>query len=350
MPLSSRVAAPAIPKPPGVMAYSYACPRCDLILNDGVAYTFCPACDARVDWVDLRLPVWCCATCDAMINEARAERPWCTDCRRPMNEIHTWERPPAPKHLAEGSRLSEKISSFFESAVGLAFFAALTLTPLSLALDPSWRWFVIAFMPVSVLIPLVLGGWILGSVAASFRELRELIGDRRTRIIHGIEHATVVVLLRRGFQVTHGQTDKGFFKVWLKSDRREGKRTPASGATEAVRRACLKAIERLRRERWSLAIHKKCGTTWMVLFFLSALAAISAVAIGLFMNLPPKVLLAVAGALVLALAAGARPLGYLVQRTMTIGVDFHRTTVRRIIRRIEDTGAVCYYVHLDVEP
>src|SRR5215813_5401590 len=116
VPPSSRVAAPAIPKPPGVMAYSYACPRCDLILNDGVAYTFCPACDARVDWVDLRLPVWCCATCDAMINEARAERPWCTDCRRPMNEIHTWERPPAPKHLAEGARLSEKISSFFESA------------------------------------------------------------------------------------------------------------------------------------------------------------------------------------------------------------------------------------------
>jgi len=320
-----------------------------MILNDGVAYTFCPACDARVDWVDLRLPVWCCASCDAMINEGRAERPWCTDCRRPMNEIHAWERPPAPKHIAEGAPLSEKISSFFESALGLAFFAALTLTPLSLSLHPAWRWFVIAYMPLSVLIPLVLGSWILGSIAASFRELRELIRDRSTRIIHGIEHATVVVLLRRGFQVTHGQTDKGFFKVWLKSDQREGKRTPASGATEAVRRACLKAIERLRREKWSLAIHKKCGTTWMVLFLLTSLTAIICVAIGLLMNLRPASIVSLAAILVAVLSLGSRPLGYLVQRTVTVGVDFHRASVKRIMRRIEESGAVCYYVHLDVE-
>jgi len=149
--------------------------------------------------------------------------------------------------------------------------------------------------------------------------------------------------------VTHGQTDKGFFKVWLKSDQREGKRTPASGATEAVRRACLKAIERLRREKWSLAIHKKCGTTWMVLFLLTSLTAIICVAIGLLMNLRPASIVSLAAILVAVLSLGSRPLGYLVQRTVTVGVDFHRASVKRIMRRIEESGAVCYYVHLDVE-
>jgi len=48
-----------------------------MILGDGIAYTFCPACDAPVDWVDLRVPVWCCATCDAMINKVLEVAPSC---------------------------------------------------------------------------------------------------------------------------------------------------------------------------------------------------------------------------------------------------------------------------------
>ncbi len=217
------------------------------------------------------------------------------------------------------------------------------------SLDPRWRWFAIAHLAPAVLIPLILGGFVLGSIAASFREVRELIRDRRIRIIHGIEHATVVMLLRRGFQVTHGQTDKGYFKVWLQTDRREGKKNPTIAATDAVRRACLKAIVRLRKEKWSLAIRRKCGTTWAVLFSLASLAAVTTVALGLFTNLKPSAVLTLAGVLVVALGIGSRPLGYLLQRTMTVGVDFRHAKVKRIIRRIEESGAVCYYVHLDVE-
>lgn len=284
-----------------------------------------------------------------MINQV-TERPYCDRCRRSMTEIHAWEKPPPPKHLVEGVSGGSRIRAFFESPVGLAVFSIFALAPaLSFALDPRWRWLGIGYLLPAALFPLFLGSYIIGSVAASFREVRDLIKDRRTRVIHGIEHATVVMLLRRGFQVRGGQTDDGYFKLWLQSDRREGKKKPKTGATEDVRKACVKAIDRLRRERWSLAIHRRCGTTWMVLFLLAALAAISSVAIGLFTTLQPVAILKVAGAFLALLVLGARPLGYLMQRTMTIAVDFQRATVQRIVRCVEESGVVCYYVHLDVE-
>jgi len=341
---------PPVPRPPGVAVYSFLCPRCDMILGDGVAYTFCPVCDAQVDWVDLRAPVWCCPTCDEMVNEARPTPPSCTRCALAMNEIHAWERPPPPKHVSEGTSRTDRIRTLFESPVGIALFAVVSLAPaLSFSLDPRWRWLGLAqFLPV-VLIPLILGSFIIGSIAASLRELRDLIKDRRTRIIHGIEHATVAMLLRRGFQVRGGQTDNGYFKLWLESDQRKGKRKPKDGATEAVRRACSKAIEKLRTEKWSLAIHPKCGTTWMVLFLLASIVAIASVAIGLFTTLSPKTLVAIVGTFFAFLALGSRPLGYLLQRTMTIAVDFKGARVKRITRRLDERDVVCYYVHLQVD-
>jgi len=73
------------------------------------------------------------------------------------------------------------------------------------------------------------------------------------------------------------------------------------------------------------------------------------VAIGLLMNLRPASVVSLAAILIAVLSLGSRPLGYLVQRTVTVGVDFHRASVKRIMRRIDESGAVCYYVHLDVE-
>jgi hypothetical protein len=45
-----------------------------VVLWDEVAYPQCPVCDLPVDWVDLALPVWCCAGCDAMLTVSTALR------------------------------------------------------------------------------------------------------------------------------------------------------------------------------------------------------------------------------------------------------------------------------------
>ena len=49
---------------------TYACPGCDVVLWDHVAYSYCPMCNLPVDWVDLTQPVWGCPGCDAMQNRA----------------------------------------------------------------------------------------------------------------------------------------------------------------------------------------------------------------------------------------------------------------------------------------
>lgn len=266
-----------------------------------------------------------------------------------MSQIRPLERPPAPKHAAAHTSLMDRVRTLFQTQIGLAAFVVLSLVPtLSFSLDPRWRDLGLALLLPVVLIPLLLAGFIVGSVAASGRELRELIRDRKTRVIHGIEHATVVMLLRQGFQVRGGQTDQGYFKLWLEGDSRNGERI-LDGATDAVRRACTEGIANLRTERWSIAIHPKCGTTWMVLFLLASLGSIASVAIGLFTTLEPKLLLATVGAFFAVLVLGSRPLGNLLQRAMTIDVDFRQASVQRIIRRALPQDVICYYVHLDVD-
>jgi hypothetical protein len=71
--------------------------------------------------------------------------------------------------------------------------------------------------------------------------------------------------------------------------------------------------------------------------------------VGLFAKLGVRELVGVLAGLSAVLALGSRPLGYFFQRTMTVGVDFKRAKVQRIVRRIEENNRVCYHVHVDVE-
>ncbi len=87
----------------------------------------------------------------------------------------------------------------------------------------------------------------------------------------------------------------------------------------------------------------------MVLSLLASIVAIASVAVGLFSTLRPKTLLAIVATFFAFLALGSRPLGYLLQRTMTIAVDFKGARVKRITRRVDERDVVCYYVHLQVE-
>ena len=78
-------------------------------------------------------------------------------------------------------------------------------------------------------------------------------------------------------------------------------------------------------------------------------SAIASVAIGLFTTVSPKTLLAIVGTFFALLVLGSRPLGYLLQRTATVAVDFKGARVKRITRRLDEWDVVCYYVHLQVD-
>ena len=188
-----------------------------------------------------------------------------------------------------------------------------------------------------------MAGIFLWSLGSSFRELRDLARDRTTRIIHGLEHATIRILLDEGSIVYGGLTHTGFFEIHL---HREGKEEHQAAT---VRAAVKAAVRRIRAGERGLAYHPQCGTSLLVAVTVLALMALSSAAIGLFVDLRPQTLLAVGGAYVGVLLVGVRPLGWLAQRFLTVSTSFRSARVLRVVRSIERDGdGACFDVYFNV--
>ena len=308
---------------------SYACPSCDVILYDGVDYTWCPVCSQPVDWVDLCKPFWCCDTCDAIVNEVRADWPTCAACQRAMTRVHALESPPSSSSSGPG-RIAE-IGSLALMLVLLAQFVVLALDPVGF----------IVVAPYLVLAVLGAGIYLI-AVFASLAELRALIRDHHTRVIHGLEHACLKLLERRGFKHRGGQTHEGFFEIEIKNDGR--------ASIEAVRQATYEAMTRLAHGETSLALDPRCGTSLMVgIAVVSALIIISTIAA--FLAGVPAGILAAGTATASVLAwLGSRPLGLLAQRTLTVSTGFVGALVHRIVRVVSASGdTATFLVYLRIQ-
>ena len=338
---------PRVRRPSPVSDPAYACPRCDLLLHDGAAYEVCPACSTQVDWVDLRLPVWACPTCDAMVNANVLTPPTCSPCERPLHRLRVYERPALPGE--ENASLLKLLERALSSPIGVSVVLAIEAIPaLSMALHPQWRWEVIGWLLPFVLGPAIFAAVVLVALGQLLPEMRQLRLDLRTRAIHGIEHATVNLLERRGFKLRGGLTENGLFNLWLLSDRPVGGERPPDGGIVAVRHACKVAIRLLRRGSTRLAFDRRCGTTWVTLFILSALATIGAIVVGLVAHIELRDFMLLVGGLLLLLGVGSRPIGWILQRTLTVSTRFERARITRIQRRIEPDDAIRFIVHLRV--
>ena len=334
-----------IAPPDGHAPPSFVCPACDVVLWDGVAYSTCPVCDLPVDWVDLSIPVWCCPTCDFMINAHRDDHPRCPECALPLARVYALEHPPAddvPRPSPPG-RLGAVWEWLFTSLLLLLMLLGLGGPLLSLALDSQWRLLALGFAAPLLIVPVTMAGRFLWSLGSSFRELRALARDRTTRVIHGLEHATAKVLSQEGSIVYGGLTHTGFFELHLY---REGK---AEDQAATVRAAVKAAVRRIRGGERGLAYHPQCGTSMLVTVTLMALMALASAAIGLFMDLSPRILLAVGGTYVGVLLVAARPLGLLAQRFLTVSTSFRSARVLRVVRGLERDGdGACYDVYFNV--
>lgn len=326
---------------------TFVCSACDVFLWDGVFYTYCPVCDLPVDWVDVSIPVWCCPTCDLMINEHRDEIPRCGACDLPLNRIVALEHPPAGEAAPESKTRTGRLSVLFDKAVeGLV--AALLLLGfigplLSLAIDPQWRLLALALAAPLLLIPITMAGLFLWSLGSELRELRELVRNRRTRIIHGFEHAAAKILEADNQIVYGGVTRRGFFELHLYNQGSE------KSQAAAMRKATNAAIRRIRAGERSLAYHPQCGTSMLVTATMVSLMALSSTAVGLMMELRPVTLLSLGGSYVALLLLGARPLGLLAQRFLTVSTDFRSARVLRVVRTITHGGdRVCFDVYVFV--
>lgn len=335
--------------PPGAHApATFVCPACDVVLWDGVSYSWCPVCDLPVDWVDLSIPVWCCPTCDTMINERRDDVPRCPPCGTPLVRIEAMEHPPAddipkPALPASPGRVRRVVESLLEKVIAGVLLLCLIGPLLSLAVDPHWRLLALAFALPVFLIPPTLAGVFLWSLGSSLRELRDLARDRKTRVIHGLEHAAIRVLLDDGHIVYGGLTHPAFFEVHLYN---EGK---AEKQASVVRKAVTTAIRRVRDGERRLAYDHRCGTSMLVSVLLVALMAVASTVVGFFYHLSPLVLLIIGAAFVGTTLIAARPLGLLAQLLLTVSASFRSARVLRIVRTLPAGGErVCFDVYLHV--
>ena len=146
----------------------------------------------------------------------------------------------------------------------------------------------------------------------------------RVRRNHGLEHATINVLIQRDpYLSLVGRSDwKGF---WIYGEI----------ATEEVDSAVREAFERLNAGESELAVHPRCGTMLATTGVLSGMAAFFALGVGRSRSrfrwayLPETLLATTAAAIV------AQPLGYLLQQYVTTS---HDTGQMRILRVYKQRG------------
>lgn len=152
------------------------------------------------------------------------------------------------------------------------------------------------------------------------RWIVKLVHDRRFRMAHGLEHATIAVLEADNVSVVHGYTHAhDRFVVALEAGQ--------AHRLDAVRDAITAAIRRIRAGERSLAYNRRCGTSqaitavslWCVYVSIMLLTLILGGSTALFFALS-----------VIALRiwlACHEELGLLVQRLRTVDTEFSSATV-----------------------
>jgi hypothetical protein len=147
-------------------------------------------------------------------------------------------------------------------------------------------------------------------------ELGDLVMGRRIRQNHALEHATVSVLAAHapGLAVSARANRRGF-TIFADLD------------LEAVRRASVEALARMRAGERELAIHPNCGTNLAVGTSVMLVGWLFAL-----MTLRPRMRVASAAIGSLAGFATARPLGSVVQRHITTLPDVRNLRIVAIRR------------------
>lgn len=147
----------------------------------------------------------------------------------------------------------------------------------------------------------------------------------RVRRNHGLEHATINVLIQRDpYLSLVGRSDWKGFSIY------------GQVGTEDVESAAREALARLQAGEGDLALHPRCGTTLATTGILSGMAAFFALGVGRSRSrfrwayLPETLLAATVAAIV------AQPLGLLLQEYITTSNDVGRLRILRIFKQRGD--------------
>ncbi len=319
-------ARPRIARPRGG-AYTFACARCLLVYRDGVDYTTCLRCAAEVDWIDDRLPVQVCQRCE-VIASGDGEGA-CTACQGTLVRLAG----PGPARTPGDPLSAGRMARY-------AFATFLVVQTLFALFDPGAFPYLAHLLVIAQVLGLVVIAWI---VIVS-RDVRSLF-DQRTRIIHGLEHATIAVLAERGIPVRSGITHTGEFHLSLEHDGRIWQRSAE------IRIAARDAIVRVMSGEHALAYTPQCGTSYLVAICLYAIAIAVAGLTAFVLGAPLGITWAVTVAAALAARALARRAGMAAQRWLTVSTDIASARVTDMdCRPSSDGDRLLVVVAVEVTP
>ena len=254
-----------------------------------------------VDWVNATDDVWTCKACDVLV------------CGAP------------PSLMCGCGATLTLLTPLLETEEAEGVFAKtrwiLPITYIVLLLIDPWH----AAWIRPVLFILQLAG--LAGIVYTIRNsvgIRALIRDRRTRGVHGLEHATATLLEQRGIVVGSGCSFVDSFVLVIDHGGRLHDRISEVKAT------VIEAIARIRQGEHALAYHPRCGTSRLVATLLLSTTVVMVWLTALIFRLP---LAYVASGTLVMLVAAYRlmtPLGLLAQRAFTVSVDLASAHVKGV--------------------
>lgn len=139
----------------------------------------------------------------------------------------------------------------------------------------------------------------------------------RVRRNHGLEHATIHILNRRGYKLSGRSSDSGFILL-------------GDAPSEQVEKAVAEALSRMKAGEGKLAIHPNCGTNLVTTAFLAtALAFLGFAGRGLRRSWErfPTMMTAMMAVLLLSM-----PLGMSLQKYFTTEGDLGDLELVRVTR------------------
>jgi uncharacterized protein DUF6391 len=173
----------------------------------------------------------------------------------------------------------------------------------------------------------------------------ELARDRRARIVHGFEHATIAILRAAGVEVSEGLSVARGFSIQL--PHRDG----AYERFAEVEAAARAAIERIGAGETRLAYSTKCGTSWLVADVVVSLAIVGLGIAALVHGIAPGITFAATVVTIVLAQRAAVPLGLLAQRAWTVSTAFTAARVLSVTRTVAANGRrVGYDVAIEAVP
>jgi len=246
-----------------------------------------------------------CDRCERVV--PRPQSPWCMRCGYELKVL----QPPVPRE--HGVEPAGKVAPAVRSYGTLV---STLLVAAALAFDPIGKLVVAPFALLLVLI----AGLFLAVIVVSRHELAALARDRRTRVVHGLEHACITILKERGHRTESGSTSKGRFEL----DR-------VAGTThQDVARATRSAIRRILAGETGLAYSPRCGTSQLVAMILYALIIAGGGVTSILFGVPMGATMLGCAVLCVLAQLAAPTLGLLAQRMLTVSTRFSGARVGQV--------------------